>query len=384
MTQTARSPIPDRPLVVMDARALAAATGARGVGAYVRGLVVGLHALGEHAPRLRLLATPGDPRALALDPGAIPFAHPPGPDVLWSHLTGPATLRRSQAALYHATFLAPLRAPRGVPTVATIHDLIPLVHPRAFTWAQRVVFGLSLRRSARACCVVAVSAFTADLVHRRLGTPRARIRVVAPPVEAADAATNGEREARAAGPLRELPSRYLLHMSGFDPQKGVSDLLLPAFASMSPHDASLKLVLTGPGSPWRDKAQSTARGLGLDGRVIFAGLLDEASRARALAHAAALVVSSRDEGFGIPAIEGLAFGLPVVVGPAEATRAAVGEAGFLAPDATPEGLARALTEALSAPSATEPEAEARRAHAGAYAPTAIARRLVAIYEEVLR
>lgn len=371
--------------VLLDARPLAAATGARGVGAYVRGLIEGLRALGDEAPPLTLLATPGDPRALALDAGAIPFAHPPGPDFLWARISGPAAIRASGARLYHATFLAPLRAPQGVPTVATIHDVIPLLHPESFSLRQRLVFRLSLRCNSRAERVVAVSRYTAGLVTTIFQTPGERIRVVPPPVPALATADADERQARAEGPLPTLAPPYVLHMSGFDPQKGVTDLLLPAFAELAADSrhAALRLVLTGPPSPWRDAAETAARDLGLAERVVFAGLLDDGERARALAHAAALVVSSREEGFGIPAIEGLAFGLPVAVGPAEATREAVGDHGFLAPDRTPAGLAHALARALAAPSAQADEAAARRAHAARFSPSAIARSMVAVYREIL-
>ena len=145
------------------------------------------------------------------------------------------------------------------------------------------------------------------------------------------------------------------------------------------------LVMTGPPSPWRTRAERVAADLGIASRVHFPGLVSDEERAALLRHASALVVSSREEGFGIPAIEGLAAGLPVVVGPAEATRWAVGEHGHLSRDDTPEGLADAIREALEAPGSDDASAaETRRAYARRFAPVEIARQMIEVYEEALR
>ncbi len=347
--------------LLLDTRPAAGSTGARGVGRYVSGLREGLAAS----------------RRVILEE-LVEFR---SPEIVWARLQGARAVRESGADLYHATFLAPLSVPSDFPWVSTIHDLIPLRYPRSFSWKQLTVFRLSLRWNARATRVVAVSPFTAELVSETLGAAPDRVRVVPPPV---DVSGVEKGVAHASGEAARVGAPYLFHCSGFDPLKGVVDLLLPAMAGLHRDHPDLSLVMTGPPSPWRSRAERAAAELGLAERVHFPGLVSDAERAALLRHASALVVSSREEGFGIPAIEGLAAGLPVVVGPAQATRWAVGAAGHLAPSATPEGLADAIREALEAPGSDDAAAsEARRKAARRFAPEEVARQMIEVYEEAL-
>jgi glycosyltransferase involved in cell wall biosynthesis len=257
-------------------------------------------------------------------------------------------------------------------SVATIHDLIPLRHPTLFSRRTAFVFRRSLTYAAQAERVVAVSSHTADEARRALGIAAERLTVVPPPVELGET-------------TQEVPPvqpPYVLHMSGFDPLKGVTDLLLPAFARISGDAPDVRLVMTGPPSAWRARAQRTAEELGMASRVVFAGLVAPSTRVAFLEHAAVVVVSSHEEGFGMPAIEGLAAGLPVAVGPAAATREAVGELGHLAGEPTPESLAATLQDALRAPGPDSETAEARRKHARRFSAASVARRLAELYDEV--
>ena len=362
--------------LLFDARPEQGSTGQRGVGQYVAARAAGIEDASSAWTLVRARSE-GD-RAR----GGQFICRAPGPDVIWSRILGPRWLRASGADLYHATFLAPFRVPRGFPWVSTIHDLIPLRHPGPFSRKQLTVFRLSLRWNARATRVVAVSPYTAGLVKECLGAPERRIRVVPPPVRV------GRIEDALASSVAGdagMGERFLLHCSGFDPLKGVTDLLLPAMTRLSNEHPGLHLVMTGPESEWRARAERAATDLGIGERVLFPGLVSEEERAALLRHASALVVCSREEGFGIPAIEGLAAGLPVVVGPAEATRWAVGEHRHLSRDDTPEGLADAIREALEAPGSDDAAAaETRRSHARRFAPAEIARQMIEVYEEALR
>ena len=155
--------------VLLDTRPCRGATGARGVGRYVHSMLAGFEAL---------------PRSAGMDPvsgTARTLQHRlPSPQVLSSRILGARWIRHSGADLYHATFLAPLRAPAYFPWVATIHDLIPLRYPAGFTRRQHLAFRLSLRWNAMATRVACVSPFTSDLAMRDLGVPSERTRVVPP------------------------------------------------------------------------------------------------------------------------------------------------------------------------------------------------------------
>ncbi|RMG47426.1 MAG: glycosyltransferase family 1 protein [Acidobacteria bacterium] len=359
---------------LLDARPLQGPTASRGVGAYVRELLGGL---ARAEPEWRIGVLVGSGSGLEPLPGdgggrfeTIVAWKPPGPAVVWGRLLGPRWLLGSGAELFHATFLAPPRVPRRIPWVATVHDLIPLRHPKLFPWRNRVVFSLSLAAAARADVVLAVSEFTARALRERFEVPARRIRVVPAPVDAALFGPPGE--------VRTGPP-YLLHLGGFDPLKGVTRRLLPAFALVARRRPDVLLVMTGGPGPGRAAAARAARELGVARSVRFAGVVSREERRRLLRGASAVVVASDEEGFGLPAAEALACGLPVAVGPAEATREVVGDAGFPAEGPEPEALARAIEAALDAPGPRTEQGRARVARARRFEPEAVAREVAEVY-----
>jgi glycosyltransferase involved in cell wall biosynthesis len=364
--------------VLLDARPLQGETGRRGVGAYVRELARGTLDAARDVELVmltdsRLGALIDPPRHERIDwsagTGGI------GPGIVRGFLAGPRWTRRARVDLVHATFLAPPRVPRGVPLLATVHDLIPLEYPELFALRHRLSFRMSLSAAARADGVIAVSEVTADAFVRRFRVDKARVEVIPPPV-------NVERFASCGSPgIVGLDGSYLLHLGGFDPLKGVLELLLPAFARASAGRPGFLLALTGSG-PGRVEAERLARELGIEDRVRFVGHLEGELHAAAVAGAAAVVVSSRAEGFGIPVIEALAAGVPVAVGPAPASREAAAGHAELAPDDSPEALADAIARALAAAPADSPAGRRRRAHARSFAPEVVGQRVVEIYRSL--
>lgn len=367
--------------LLLDGRPLQGPTGGRGVGRYVRELAAGLAEIRSGRDDVVLLVDARDGPVTADLPSGVAaaaVAPPPGPRLFWGRALGPRWLDPLRPDVWHATFLSPPRPPARLPWVATIHDLIPLRHPRSFSRTTHFVFERSLRWCAEATEVIAVSAFTADLVSRMLGVPHERLHVAPPPVDV-------ERMARA--PKRApagVDRPYVLHVGGFDPLKGVSTLLIPAFASVAERHPDVVLALGGAAGPDRAASESAVRLLDLEDRVIFLGRLGDDELASAVAGSAAVVVSSLEEGFGLPVVEALAAGVPVAVGPAEASREAAGDLGCLAPDPTAAGLARAMEDALASPGPDTPDGEARRRYARRFERTHVAAEVFAIYERAMR
>ncbi|MCP3980407.1 MAG: glycosyltransferase family 4 protein [bacterium] len=359
--------------VLLDGRPLQGTTGSRGVGHYVRDLASGLSATGGDVD-VRLLVRSG---VAPLDaPVALhEVSIPSGPAFLWGRVLGASWIRRAGCDLWHATFLAPPAVPRGFAWVSTIHDLIPLRHPDGFSRRTLAVFERSLRWNARAPRVVAVSRVTADLVARRFGVPSGRIAVVPPPVDVEPLCVPGP--AGVAG----IDRPYLLHLGGFDPLKGVDARLLPALAALRDGGTDLGLVLTGPQSVWRSRCERTARELGLGDAASFVGLLDDERRVAAIRGAAAVVIASDEEGFGLPVVEALAAGVPVVVGPAAAAAEAAGGLAEVAVDGTPAALAEAIRRATT--EGHGPRPDERRAHARRFERRQIATEMREIYRELL-
>ncbi len=179
--------------------------------------------------------------------------------------------------------------------VVTLHDLVPLKHPDVYlrTGLRHRARYAAVKRAARV--IVPSRAVAAD-AERLLGLGAERVRVVAE-APAAVFSPDAPRPERL-----QLPERFLLWVGGLDPpdpRKRVEALAAAARAG-----AGLPLVLAGRTGPAADA-------LAADGRVILAGRVSDEELAALYSAADTLVVSSSEEGFGLPPVEALACGTPV-------------------------------------------------------------------------
>ena len=317
-----------------------------GTGRYTREL---LAALAAHAPagwtvggvtaRHRDLAPAhvagaAGPRALPLPRRALTLAWERGLP-LWP----------GGDAVHAPTPLAPPRPRAGRSLVVTVHDTVPFTHPETLTprgaaWHRAMITRATTTATA---IVVPTAAVAAELARYAPGP--ARVHVVGHGVPDVLSAEPGQETVdRVVRDLR-LPERYVLAVGTVEPRKGL-DVLVEAVSSLD-----LPLVVAGPRG-WGEVELGGTRVL---------GSLTDAQLGVVLRRAAVLAVPSLAEGFGLPLLEAMALGVPVVHSDAPALVEVAGGTGVVARRGDPAELAGALRAVLDDPERTAARvADARR------------------------
>lgn len=260
------------------------------------------------------------------------------------------------------TVLAPPRR-RGQLLLAVVHDTVPYSHPETLT-RRGVAFHRRCieRLAAEADAILVPTAAVARELAQVVVLDPARLHVVGAGVSAAVAIPPPDAVAR-----RErlgLPrSGYLLTLATLEPRKGL-DVALAALAGLP---QAPPLVIAGaPGWGGVDLAAMAAR---LDlppGRVREVGRLSDPDLAATLAGARALLAPSRAEGFGLPVVEAMAHGVPVIASDAPALVEVAGGAARHVPVGDAEALAAAVTELLADPVAARELGERGRERSAAF------------------
>lgn len=295
--------------------------------------------------------------------------------IAWEQAVWPLLAQRDRLTLLHSmAFALPRLA--TCPAVVTIYDLSFIETPESFPAAQRrYLMAETAHACRRAARLIAISESGRRDLHRVYGAPLDRIDVVRPgvgaayrPLPAADVAAFRRRQ--------ELPKPFLLHVGTLQPRKNIP-VLLEALARLNRQD--MLLVLVG-GKGWSyDAIFERVAALGLTGRVRFAGYVDDEALPLWYNAAAALAMPSLYEGFGLPVVEALACGTPVVAAGASSLPEAGGDVALYHDPHDPDELAARLAQALDDPAVAARARTAGPAHAARFSWAAAGRETAAVY-----
>jgi glycosyltransferase involved in cell wall biosynthesis len=366
------------PAIAVDLRALVPAP--TGIGVYTRSLLVelGRGGAGRYLGMAHRL-----PRGEAeLAAAGVAVEVRPAPlGVLWQQLVLPRRLARGDVDLFWSPLMTlPRRCP--VPAVVTVHDLTALLLPETHRLKVRLsifpFLAASLEQAAR---VVAISEATAADLRFHFPACAPRLRVVPNGV---DSAMRPAPPAEVAKIRAELgcPDGYLLYAGTLEPRKNLP-LLLDAWEALARDEPATPPLLLAGDRGWRNARLlarvEALRPLGLR----HLGHLDRDALVRLFQGARLFVYPSLYEGFGLPPLEAMACGVPVVAAAAASLPEVVGDAGLLVPPHEPAALASALRRLLSDPAFATDLAHRGQARAALFTWPRAARAMEQIFQEAL-
>ncbi len=319
-----------------------------GSGQYVRRLLVELRRYSDEL--LLILPHPISQGDLRVTTKVIRASGGPLGKVAWEQVAVPRAAQQWRADVLHVPYWAPPLV-SAVPVVVTIHDLIPLLLP-AYRGGTLVRLYTSLVRWA--------TRYTAQVItdsHASRADILAHLRVPPEKVHPIWLASD-ERYRPAPAPedgIQRQPwgleSGYVLYLGGFDVRKNLA-ALMGAFALARRDVPHARLVVAGK-LPAQDTSftpcpRRLAREAGVpDEAIAFTGFVPESAKAALYRGARVFAFPSRYEGFGLPPLESIACGTPVVGSNAASLPEVVGEAGFLHPPDDVAGMGDSLVKLLT-------------------------------------
>lgn len=321
-----------------------------GIGTYVRNLVRHLARL-DHETTYYLFCDRQDAATLRdLAGNFVPVVDDSAGYGFKEHVSIPLKLRRLGIDLFHAPhYVLPLLCPTR--SVVTIHDCIHLLFPQYLPNRAAVHYAAFMMRSAirRSAVVLTVSeASRADILRFFPDTEAERVQVVPNAIDPAILDDPGEEEKERVRERYQIRGRFVLYAGNVKPHKNL-ERLVSAFALARQRGGleDVKLILIGDEVSRQGSLRRTMEAAGLRHDVRFFGFVPDRTLACLYRMASAFAFPSLYEGFGLPPLEAMACGAPVVTSRLSSLPEVVGDAALLVDPYSVEDIAAALLRVLS-------------------------------------
>ena len=357
-----------------------------GIGTYVRNLVRHLARL-DHETTYYLLCELGDAATLrdlaenftAVVEGSAGYS-------LREHVSIPRQLRRLRADLFHSPhYVLPLLS--RVPSVVTVHDCIHLLFPKYLPNRLALIYARFMLRQAvrRSAVVLTVSdASRADILRFYPDTPPERVRVVPNAIDDAVLTVPSAEEAQRVHERYQIQGRFVLYAGNIKPHKNL-DRLIEAFGQVKarPGFEDVKLIIIGDEIQRYGSLRRSVETAGVRQDVRFFGFVPDTTLAVLYRTAHVFAFPSLYEGFGLPPLEAMACGAPVITSRISSLPEVVGDAALLVDPYDTKEIAGALERVLSDPALRQDLVTRGRERASHFSWDRSVRAVLAVYKEVL-
>jgi glycosyltransferase involved in cell wall biosynthesis len=356
-----------------------------GIGQLCLALLEGFARLPE-CPRLKVLVLHDItlPANIAEAPHLEVYRVPWEPYSLRNQLRLGALLRQCGVRLLHGMDCFNPVLIRGVGLLVTVHDVIPLTCAsflrRSKKARLRRLWQTWLRlQCARAAAVSTVSHHSATDIARFLGVPPQKIHIIHNPVRAWGAIESVATFRRRWG----LDGRIISYVGRHDPYKNILGLIRAMAMLRHLYGGPLQLVIAGHLNLRYPEAYEEVYRLGLTDKVVFCGYLNDASLGALYKASDVFVCPSFYEGFGMPPIEAMSFGIPVVASNRTALPEVLGNAALFMDPANPQAMAEMIMRVLCQPCLARQLREAGLQRAATFSRQRAAQQYVDLYRQLL-
>lgn len=363
-----------------------------GSGQYVRNLVKNLAKL-NNAPRLSLILPTHIQQPEAVPP-SVEVIHAKTPiggkvgKVWFEQRSYPSAVKKLKAEIAHVPYWgAPLSSPARL--VVSVLDVIPLAIPEySGGWFNKIYISLAVAGAKGAGHIITLSEASKQDILQYLQLPAEKITFtyLAADEKFTPIAAAYDVQVRQK---YNLPDEFALYLGGYDLRKNVNTLLLAWTYAGQALGVDVPLVLTGKqppqwGTPLFPDLKTYARELNIEKYLVWAGEIEEDDKPSLYRLAKVMIFPSLYEGFGLPPLEAMACGTPVVASNISSIPEVVGEAAYLVKPKDAREMGGAILATLVQEDVRQHLANAGRGRATLFSWRKTAQETLAVYEQVMR
>lgn len=272
-------------------------------------------------------------------------------DKFWEEVHIPMSVEQEKIDIYHVPQNGiGLPAKKGCLNVVTVHDLIPYIYPETVGKGYLKIFLSEMPRIVeQSDLIITVSEHSKRDIQRIFQVPEERIAVTYEAPESVYRAIDKGEARKYVQEKYGIDSRYVLYIGGFSPRKNVRGLINAFYEIQHSIPQDVKLVLVGKEARDFDETTMLVEALRLQDRVVFTGFAPVLELPYLYAGADLFVYPSFYEGFGLPPLEAMACGTPVITSNNSSIPEVTGEAALLINPHDMYDLAGAMEKVLNNP-----------------------------------